>query len=105
MLPRSPFRRVIREIAGYVFKAAASVFRLSKLPFFKIIFYVWNNLKFALFCFSTVRFTAEAMECLQVAAEAFIIKIFEDSELVMINAKRKTLMERDVKLIRQLRGI
>jgi len=51
------------------------------------------------------RFTAEALECLQVATEALIIHLFEDSVLVMVNAKRKTLTEKDVHLIRRIRGI
>ena len=51
------------------------------------------------------RFTAEALECLQVAAEALIIHLFEDSVLVMVNAKRKTLMEKDVQLIRLFRAL
>ena len=55
--------------------------------------------------FSLKRFTAEALECLQVATEALIIHLFEDSVLVMVNANRKTLMEKDVQLIRRIRGI
>ena len=49
-------------------------------------------------------FTAEAMECLQVASEAMIIQLFEDSVLVMVNAKRKTLMVRDMEIVKRIRG-
>lgn len=44
------------------------------------------------------------MESLQVASEAMLIHLFEDSVLVMVNAKRVTLMEKDVQLVRRIRG-
>ena len=47
---------------------------------------------------------AEALEYLQVAAEALITQLFKDSVLVMVNAKRKTLMGKNVQLIRLFRG-
>ena len=53
----------------------------------------------------TNRYTAEALECLQTACEAFIVQLFEDSVLAMIHSKRVTLMVRDIQFIRRLRGI
>lgn len=44
------------------------------------------------------------MECLQVASEAMIIQLFEDSVLVMVNAKRRTLMVRDMEIVKRIRG-
>lgn len=55
--------------------------------------------------FFSLSFQSEALECLQVAAEAFVIQVFEDSVLAMIHAKRVTLMVRDIQFIRRLRGI
>ena len=62
-------------------------------------------LKKSILNFLLKRFTAEAVECLQVAAEALITHLFKDSVLVMVNAKRKTLMEKNVQLIRLFRGL
>lgn len=72
------------------------VFALSKTNVFCLFFF-----KFVF----VSRFTADALECLQTASEAFIIQVFEDSVLAMIHAKRVTLMIRDIQFIRRLRGI
>lgn len=53
----------------------------------------------------TYRFTGDALESLQVAAEAMLVRLFEDSVLVMVNAKRVTLMERDLDVVRRIRGV
>jgi len=51
-----------------------------------------------------LRFTEDAFDCIQTASEAFLIQLFEDSVLAMINAKRVTLMASDMQLIRRIRG-
>ncbi len=52
-----------------------------------------------------IRFTIEAVEALQVASEAMIVQVFEDSVLIMVHSKRITLLEKDVKLARRSRGV
>lgn len=55
--------------------------------------------------FSTnMRFQAAAMEALQESAEAYLVGLFEDSNLCAIHAKRVTIMPKDVHLSRRIRG-
>ena len=41
---------------------------------------------------------------MQEAAEAYLVSIFEDSNLCAIHAKRVTIMVRDIQLARRIRG-
>jgi histone H3/H4 len=41
---------------------------------------------------------------LQEAAEAFVVHLFEDTNLLAIHAKRVTIMTKDMQLARRLRG-
>lgn len=45
-----------------------------------------------------------ALEALQEAAEAYLVGIFEDTNLCAIHAKRVTIMGKDMQLARRLRG-
>jgi len=69
------------------------------------LFTTTRNLQLIITAKCFYRFQSEALECIQTAAEAFVIQVFEDSVLAMIHAKRVTLMVRDVQFIRRLRGI
>ena len=40
----------------------------------------------------------------QEAAEAYLVKLFEDSNLCAIHAKRVTIMPKDIQLARRMRG-
>lgn len=51
-----------------------------------------------------LRFQSAAMECIQTSAEAYIIGILADTNLCAINARRVTIMPRDIYLARRLRG-
>ena len=56
------------------------------------------------------RFAAEnmwshAIQALQEAAEAFLVHLFEDTNLCAIHAKRVTIMQKDIQLARRIRGI
>ncbi|CAD0098087.1 unnamed protein product [Aureobasidium mustum] len=41
---------------------------------------------------------------LQEAAEAFLVHLFEDTNLCAIHAKRVTIMQKDIQLARRIRG-
>ncbi len=41
---------------------------------------------------------------LQEAAEAYLVGLFEDSNLCAIHAKRVTIMAKDIQLARRIRG-
>ena len=51
-----------------------------------------------------LRIQAAAIKGLQEAAEAYLVGLFEDSNLCAIHAKRVTIMPRDVQLARRICG-
>ena len=51
-----------------------------------------------------LRIQAVAIKGLQEAAEAYLVGLFEDSNLCAIHARRVTIMPRDVQLARRIRG-
>lgn len=50
------------------------------------------------------RFQSSAVLALQEAAEAYLVGIFEDTNLCAIHAKRVTIMPKDMQLARRIRG-
>lgn len=50
------------------------------------------------------RFTASGMLALQEAAEAYLVALFEDSNLCAAHCKRVTIMVKDMQLARRIRG-
>ncbi|KAG9246377.1 putative histone H3 variant [Calycina marina] len=50
------------------------------------------------------RWQSQAIMALQEAAEAFLIHLFEDTNLCAIHAKRVTIMQKDIQLARRIRG-
>ncbi|EJK52506.1 hypothetical protein THAOC_28206 [Thalassiosira oceanica] len=51
-----------------------------------------------------MRLQSTAVLALQEASEAYLIGLFEDSNLCAIHAKRVTLMPKDIQLARRIRG-
>ena len=51
-----------------------------------------------------LRFEAKALIALQEAAEAYLVSLFEDTNLCGIHAKRVTIMPKDIQLARRIRG-
>ena len=79
LIRKLPFQRLVREIAG-----DTDVIR-SPL------------------C-GKVRFQSAAIMALQEASEAYLVGLFEDSNLCAIHAKRVTIMPKDIQLARRIRG-
>lgn len=50
------------------------------------------------------RWQSQAIQALQEAAEAFLVHLFEDTNLCALHAKRVTIMQKDIQLARRLRG-
>lgn len=60
---------------------------------------------FALWFLQTdLRFQSHAVLALQEAAEAYLVGLFEDTNLCAIHAKRVTIMPKDIQLARRIRG-
>ena len=51
-----------------------------------------------------LRFAAQALIAMQEAAEAYLVGIFEDTNLCCIHAKRVTVQKKDMELARRIRG-
>lgn len=73
LIPRAPFHRLIREITQR---------------------YVGDE---------PYRYQVAALTALQEAAEAYLIYLFEDTNLCAIHARRVTIMPRDLQLARRIR--
>ena len=52
----------------------------------------------------SVRFQSAALVALQEASEAYLVGLFDDTNLCAIHAKRVTIMPRDIQLARRVRG-
>ena len=51
-----------------------------------------------------LRFQSQALQALQEASEAYIVGLFEDTNLCAIHAKRVTVQKKDMDLARRIRG-
>ena len=74
----------------------SSALLIRKLPFQRLVREITQDFKMDL------RFQAAAMLYLQEAAEAYLVGLFEDTNLCMIHAKRVTIMPRDLQLARHI---
>lgn len=52
----------------------------------------------------SLRWQSQAIQALQESCEAFMVHLFEDTNLCAIHAKRVTIMQKDVQLARRIRG-
>jgi histone H3/H4 len=51
-----------------------------------------------------LRFQSSAVLALQEAAEAYLVSLFEDTNLCAVHSQRVTIMSRDLQLARRIRG-
>ena len=51
-----------------------------------------------------LRFQSSAIGALQESVEAYLVSLFEDTNLCAIHAKRVTIQKKDIQLARRLRG-
>lgn len=71
---------------------------MRKVPFQKLVREVAQAYK------PDIRFQTKAILALQVAAEVHLARLFEDTNLCAIHAKRVTIMSKDMDLARRIRG-
>ena len=74
LIRKAPFARLVREIA------------LDNYPYSKL------------------RWQSTAIQCLQEATEAYLVNFLSECNLVAHHAKLVTIMDKDVKLVKELRG-
>jgi len=87
----------LREIRKY---QKSSDLLLRKLPFQRVVREIVQDQ----FRGNAYRFQGSALAALQEAAEAYIVGLFEDTNLCAIHAKRVTVMPADMQLARRIRG-
>ena len=85
----------LREIRRY---QKTTELLLRKLPFQRLVREVAQEFK------SDLRFQSSAVLALQEACEAYLVELFEDTNLCAIHAKRVTIMPKDMQLARRIRG-
>ena len=71
---------------------------IRKLPFQRLVREIAQDFK------TDLRFQSSAVMALQEAAEAYLVSLFEDTNLAAIHAKRVTIQTKDMSLARRLRG-
>ncbi|KAI9808691.1 MAG: histone H3-like centromeric protein hH3v [Sarcosagium campestre] len=103
-LPQAKPRRykpgtvALREIRRY---QRTTDLLMLKLPFARVV----REVALDLFPHGDVlRWQSQAIQALQEAAEAFLVHLFEDTNLCALHAKRVTIMQKDMQLARRIRG-
>ena len=85
----------LREIRRY---QKSTELLLRKLPFQRLVREIAQDFK------TDLRFQSSAVMALQEASEAYLVGLFEDTNLCAIHAKRVTIMPKDIQLARRIRG-
>ena len=75
-----------------------SALLIRKLPFQRLVREIAQDFK------TDLRFQSAAILCLQEAAEAYLVRLFDDANLCAIHARRVTILPKDIQLARRIRG-
>ena len=75
---------------------------IRKLPFQRLVREIAQD--FQPLIGEPLRFQSTAILALQEASEAYLVGLFEDTNLCAIHAKRATIMRKDMQLARRIRG-
>ena len=86
---------VLRDICHF---QKSTVLLIQKLPFQRLVREITQDFK------TDMRFQSAAILCLQEAVEAYLVGLFEDTNLCTIHARRVTIMPKDIQLARRIRG-
>ncbi|XP_026717081.1 histone H3.3, partial [Athene cunicularia] len=90
-----PCTVALREIRRY---QKSTELLIRKLPFQRLVREIAQDFK------TDLRFQSAAIGALQEASEAYLVGLFEDTNLCAIHAKRVTIMPKDIQLARRIRG-
>ena len=85
----------LREIRRY---QKSTELLIRKLPFQRLVREIAQDFK------TDLRFQSSAIGALQEASEAYLVGLFEDTNLAAIHAKRVTIQPKDIQLATRLRG-
>ena len=87
----------LREIRKF---QKSTAFLLRKLPFQRLVKEITQSYEYH----KQFRFQTTALMALEEAAEAYLVGLFEDTNICAIHAKRVTIMAKDMQLARRIRG-
>ena len=90
-----PGKKALREIRQY---QKSTNLLLRKLPFQRLVREIAQDFR------SDLRFQASAILALQEGSEAYLVGLFEDTNLIAIHGKRVTIFPKDLQLARRIRG-
>lgn len=90
-----PGTRALKEIRKY---QKSTDLLIRKLPFQRLVREIAGDFK------NDLRFQGTAILALQEAAEAYLVGLFEETNLAAIHAKRQTIMPKDMQLVRRIRS-
>jgi histone H3 len=85
----------LREIRRY---QKSTELLIRKLPFQRLVREIAQDFK------TDLRFQGSAVLALQEASEAYLVGLFEDTNLCAVHAKRVTITPKDMQLARRIRG-
>ena len=85
----------LREIRKY---QKSTEVLIKKLPFQRLVREISQDFK------TNIKFQTSAILALQESTEAYLVGIFEDTNLCTIHDKRVTIMPKDIQLARRIRG-
>ena len=85
----------LREIRRY---QKSTELLIRKMPFNRLVREIAQDFK------TDLRFQSSAIGALQEASEAYLVGLFEDSNLCAIHGKRVTIMPKDIQLAMRIRG-
>ena len=85
----------LREIRRY---QKSTDLLIRKLPFSRLIKEIAQDFK------GDLRFQSTSLLVFQEATEAYLTRLFEDTNLCAIHSKRVTIMPKDIQLSRRIRG-
>lgn len=91
-----PGQLALREISKY---QKNTELLMRKIPFQRLVREITYDVDP-----KDYRFQASALLALQEAAEAYIVGLYEDTNLASIHAKRVTIMPKDIALSKRIRG-
>ena len=97
MKPHRPSKafRELKEIRKY---QKSTELLIRKLPFQRLVREIAQDFR------TDLLFQSSAIMALQEASEAYLVSLFEDTNLCAIHAKRVTIMPKDLHLARRIRG-
>ncbi|XP_056169488.1 histone H3.3-like [Syzygium oleosum] len=85
----------LREIRKY---QKSTELLIRKLPFQRLVREIAQDFQ------TDLQFQSSAVAALQEAAEAYLVGLFEDTDLCAIHAKQVTITRKDIQLARRIQG-